>query len=197
MTKLLIVGGGGHGKVVADTAEALSFTDIYFLDTAWPKLTKNGRWEIIGKPSRRSTQMFVALGDNYLRERIFNEFGLQQSPMLVHPSAIISPSVIVGAGTIIVAGAIVNADAKIGDGAILNTACSVDHDCTIGNFTHISPGVHLAGGVSVGDRTWIGIGAVVHEGVSIGKNVIIGGGSVVINNIEDNVRVRGIPASIF
>jgi sugar O-acyltransferase (sialic acid O-acetyltransferase NeuD family) len=197
MNKLLIIGAGGHGKVVADTAGACGYSDIAFLDQSWPECTKNGRWKIIGKPTQSDAAMFCAVGKNDIRARIFEEYHLNNSPVLIHPSAILSPSVKMGPGALAVAGSIVNADASIGRGTILNTACSVDHDCLIGDFVHISPGAHLAGGVRVGDGTWIGIGAVVREGVRIGTNVIVAAGAAVVGNIEDGVRVGGVPARKF
>ena len=197
MTELLIIGAGGHGKVVADTAEACGYSNIAFFDQSWPEHTENGRWKIIGKPTRSDMTMFCAVGKNDIRARIFEVYHLNNIPFLIHPSAIISPTVKVGHGALVVAGSIVNADTSIGRGTILNTACSVDHDCMIGDFVHISPGAHLAGGVHVGDGAWIGIGAVVREGVRIGKNVIVAAGAAVVRDIEDGVRVGGVPAREF
>jgi sugar O-acyltransferase (sialic acid O-acetyltransferase NeuD family) len=197
MIKLLIIGAGGHGKVVADTAEACGYSDIAFLDQIWPERTENGRWKIIGKPTQKDAKVFCAVGKNDIRARIFEEYRLNDSLVLMHPSAILSPTVMIGPGALVVAGCVVNADTTIGRGTILNTACSVDHDCTIGDFVHISPGAHLGGGVRVGDRTWIGIGAVVREGVRIGKNVIVAAGAAVVSDVADGVRVGGIPAREF
>ncbi len=197
MTSLLIIGAGGHGKVVADTAEAAGYSSIAFLDQSWPERTKNGRWKITGKPTQLDEKMFCAVGDNATRAGIFEKYRLNSSPTLVHPSAVLSPTVTIGAGVLVVAGSIINADTSVGRGAILNSACSVDHDCSIGNFVHISPGAHLAGGVHVGAGTWIGIGAVVREGVRIGKNVIVAAGAAVIGDVKDGMRVGGVPAQEF
>lgn len=197
MTKLFIIGAGGHGKVVADTAEACGYLYIKFLDRIWPERTENGRWNIIGKPKQLDGKMFCAVGQNDIRARIFKEYHLNDSPVLIHPSVIHSPTVKMGPGTLVVAGSVVNADTSIGRGTILNTACSVDHDCMIGDFVHISPGAHVAGGVSVGDGTWIGIGAVVREDVRIGKNVIVAAGAAVVSDIEDGARVGGVPGRKF
>ena len=197
MNKLLIIGAGGHGKVVADTAECCGYSNIAFLDQSWPEQTENGRWKIIGKPVQSDVTMFCAVGKNDMRACIFEKYHLNNSPVLIHPSAILSPTVKMGPGALVVAGSIVNADTSIGRGAILNTACSVDHDCLIGDFVHISPGAHLAGGVRVGDGSWIGIGAVVREGIRIGKNVIVAAGAAIVSDIEDGARVGGVPAREF
>ena len=194
MTQLLIIGAGGHGKVVADTAEAAGYSDVAFLDQSWPERTRNGRWQIIGVPGSEDARLFCAVGANDARARIFSEFDLSGSPCLVHPRATLSPSVPMGAGTLVVAGSIVNADARIGRGVILNTGCSIDHDCVLEDFVHVSPGARLAGGVSVGQRSWIGIGAVVKEGVQIGAGAVIAAGAAVIEDVEDGARVAGVPA---
>lgn len=195
MNRLVIIGAGGHGKVVADTAHAAGWKDIAFVDRGWPKRDLNGSWPVIAaSPPVDGTALFCGVGHNATRARLFDACELQNAPVLIHPSVILSPSATLGNGTLAVAGAIVNADTQIGRGVILNTGCSVDHDCILDDFTHISPGARLAGGVRVGQCTWIGIGAVIREGVTIGRNVTVGAGAAVIHDIEDGERVAGVPA---
>jgi sugar O-acyltransferase (sialic acid O-acetyltransferase NeuD family) len=195
MTTLTIIGAGGHGKVVADTAEACGFDDVRFVDIGWPARRQHGRWPITGLPhAGLEGPLFCAVGDNRTRAKLFYDLDLGQSPTLVHPSAVLSPSASLGAGTLVVAGAVINADAKLARGVILNTMSSVDHDCTLDDFVHIAPGAHLAGNVYVGARSMIGIGAVVREGVQIGADVMVAAGAAVIHDIEDGARVGGVPA---
>ncbi|MEM7519718.1 MAG: NeuD/PglB/VioB family sugar acetyltransferase [Pseudomonadota bacterium] len=194
MTVLRIIGAGGHGKVVAETAQVSGFDDVAFLDAAWPNRTENGRWRVVGKPETGAYSLFCAVGRNAVRSTIFDQFDLWDSPVLRHPSAVVSPSATLGGGVVVVAGAIVNADARLGHGVILNTGCSVDHDCTVSDFAHLSPGARLAGGVRVGARSWVGIGAVVREGVHVGADVTVGAGAVVVADIEDGATVVGVPA---
>jgi len=195
MNRLVLIGAGGHGKVVADTAEADGYREIVFTDQIWPTQSENGRWSIVGGINDyKDEQRFCSIGDNATRARIFGEQSLKDSPVLVHPSAVLSPTAQLGAGTLVVAGAIINADVTIGYGGILNTACSVDHDCKLGEFVHISPGSRLAGNVTVGARSWIGIGAVVKEGITIGQDVTVAAGAVVVRDIKDGEHVAGVPA---
>ena len=195
MTRLLIIGAGGHGKVVAEAAEAAGYAEIAFLDRDYPERTMNGRWPIVGaNAAQGGGVLFCAVGDNAGRARLFGEMALQDSPVIIHPSAILSPSAVLGAGTLAGAGSFVMTDARIGRGVILNTGCSVDHDCVVEDFVHISPGARLAGGVHVGTGTWVGIGAVVREGVRIGRNAMIGAGAAVVRDIADGARVAGVPA---
>lgn len=194
MSNLCIIGAGGHGKVVADTAEICGYEEIAFLDQAWPERVSNGRWRIIGHPGDTGEQRFCAIGDNAARARVFGALDLNDSPVLAHPSAVVSSSVQLGAGTFLAAGVIINADARVGRGVILNTGCSVDHDCVLCDFVHVSPGARLAGNVYVGANSWIGIGAVVREGVQIGRDVIVGAGAAVLEDIDDEARFGGVPA---
>ena len=195
MTSIRIIGAGGHGKVVADVAAAVGYTDIAFLDSCFPERTAHGSWKICGTPSwSGSARRFCAVGSNALRARLFEQNSLEDAPVLIHPFSSVSPSAHLEPGTLLVAGAVVNADVNIGRGTILNTGCSIDHDCIIGDFAHISPGARLAGNVQIGARTWIGIGAVVREGVKIGSDVTIAAGAAVIHDIADNMIVGGVPA---
>lgn len=194
MGQIFLIGAGGHGKVVADTALAARYSDIAFLDDVWPARDTNGSWPIVARVTSAQRPAFCAIGNNQRRAEVFYEQNLQDSPVLVHPSAVLSPSVTLGAGALVVAGAIVNADVQIGCGVIINTAASVDHDCKLGDFVHVSPGARLAGNVTVGDRSWIGIGAVVKEGTKIGKDVVIGAGAAVICDVQDGAVMGGVPA---
>lgn len=198
MTKLRIIGAGGHGKVVADAAEACGYRPIEFLDRDWPARDWNGRWPIVGKPEHtENIPVFCAIGNNAVRSRMLESHQLLGSPVLVHPGATVSPSVHLGPGCFVAAGAVINADAEIGAGVILNTGCSVDHDCIVGDFAHVSPGARLAGGVTVGPRSWIGMGAAIRENIAIGEDVLVAAGAVVVRNITGGTRVRGVPAQAF
>lgn len=199
MKRLAIIGAGGHGKVVADTAEMAGYSDIVFWDDAYPEKQENGPWPVIGKPGERVADgpVFLAVGQNRMRSRLWGDLVIEGSPVLQHPSAVISRYATVSAGTLAVAGSIVNAGANVGKGVILNTGCSVDHDCRVADFVHISPGARLAGNVSIGARSWIGIGAVVREGVMIGEDVTVAAGAVVTKDVPNGQTVAGVPARLL
>lgn len=201
--KLLILGAGGHGKVVADAAESMQlWSDIYFLDDA---ITTGYSYEIIGGISSLNKwkndfdSAIIAIGNNQTRASIMQQCcqaGLKLAT-IIHATAYISKSVTIGMGSVIFSNSVVNPGAIIGKGCIINTAAIIEHDCNIGNYTHISPNVALAGGVQVGEYSWVGIGSNVIEEIVIGNNVIVGAGSVVINNIKDNSTVAGVPVKVI
>lgn len=201
MKTLLVIGAGGHGKVVADSARATDrWAEILLLDDRYPDLQEIGSWKVAGRDWQRfvpaEVEVLVGIGDNETR------LGLQESvetggyhvPVLVHPRAWVSPDAALGAGTVIFAGAVVNADARIGRAAIINTAATVDHDCVLEEGVHLSPGVHLGGNVSVGRCSWLGIGSAVRHGVGIGAGVTVGAGASVVSDLPDGVTAVGVPA---
>lgn len=203
MATLLIVGAGGHGKVVAETAELLGrWNSVVFADDKFPELASIGKWAVVSKADPVAlkkegfNEFVVAIGSNNVRLKIQRQ--LVQSAFLpisvVHPTAIISPTVKVGVGTVIFANAVINADTLIGEACIINTAASVDHDCVLGDGVHISPGAHLAGEVLVGTGSWLGIGSSVIQCISIGKEVVVGAGAAVVSNIPDGLTAKGVPA---
>jgi sugar O-acyltransferase (sialic acid O-acetyltransferase NeuD family) len=200
---LVVIGGGGHAKVVLDVLRLdARFRIVGVVDPArvdgqvleFPVL---GGDEIL--PALRAqgvTTAFVALGDNRTRQRIGRElrqlgFAL---PAIVHPTAIISPSARIEAGSVIMAGAKVGPDASVGELAIVNTGAIVEHDVQLGPAAHVAPGCSLAGCVRVGERTLLGVGSVVRPDIRIGDDVVVGAGSAVVADVKNEQTVAGVPA---
>ena len=204
--QLIIIGAGGHGKVAADCAETLGLYDkIAFLDSRYPTETMIGEWQLLGLPEsastfkNKTTDFFVAIGNNHTREKVTNALSKENINVvsLIHPSSIISRHTTLSVGVLVCANATINPMTKIGAGSIINTAASVDHDCQIGDYVHISVGVRLAGGVVVGNSSFIGINSCVIQGVTIGKNCTLGAGAALINNLSDNTTAVGTPAKVI
>lgn len=202
MKRLAILGASGHGKVVADTAEACGWTEIIFFDDTWPSRTSNGVWGVVGtgrdffEKAHEFDGVVVAIGNNAIRQSkvaILVQKGATLAT-LIHPAAYVSRHATVGAGTVVFAGAVLNTGATVGVGGILNTGCSVDHDCILADSVHISPGARLAGGVSVGQCSWVGIGACVKQMINIGANVVVGAGAAVVSDVDEGMTVVGVPA---
>ena len=205
MAGLLIIGAGGHGKVVADSAlEQGDWERIAFLDDLYPELTEVLGWPVLGKVSDAERymndypDMVIAVGNNQRRMELLDTvrelaFGL---PVICHPSAVISHTAIIGPGCVMFANSVVNPDARLGDGCIVNTGATIDHDCVLADGVHVSPGAHLGGAVVVGRTSWIGIGASVRELTVIGERVLVGAGAAVVGDVPDGVTVTGVPAEI-
>lgn len=206
MSALLIVGAGGHGKIVADLARALGrWEKIAFLDDKFPESSTVSEWEIIGKISDAKSflhdfpEAVVAIGANSLRLKVMKKMLNEgfRCPVLIHPDASVSRSAKLGVGTVACVQSAIDIDSTIGMGVIINAGATIAHDCILGDGVHVSPGGRVSGGVTVGECTWLGSGAIVKELVSIGRKVIVGAGSVVIRDVPDQVTVVGVPSRII
>lgn len=198
--KLLIIGAGGHGKVVADIAMKMNQWDqIAFLDDDKSIKTSLGL-EVIGLTDDvlkyiDEYEICVGIGNNAVRQRFYETLETYGAsfPLIIHPSAVIGEQVKIGNGTVLMAGTVVNCCTAIGKGCIINTGATIDHDNHIEDYVHISPGVHLAGAVKVGQGSWLGIGSTVSNHVSITSDCTIGAGAVVIKNIDEPGTYVGVP----
>lgn len=117
--------------------------------------------------------------------------------IIIHPESIIAKNCEIGDGSQIMAGAVIMPEAKIGRQCIINTNASIDHECIIDDGCEVAPGATLCGNVKMHRNSWVCSGATVLPRMSIGENSIVGAGSVVINDIEDNKTVVGVPAKIY
>ncbi len=188
---MYLFGASGHGKVIKEILEVCGETVEAFIDDN-PFITEiAGVMVLHDKVSL--APVIVSIGDNAVRKeivcRLTGPFGVA-----IHPSAVVSPSAKIGEGTVIMAGAVVNADAIIGKHCIINTGASIDHECVVGDYCHIAPHATLCGQVHVGEGTLVGVGSCVIPCINIGVWCIVGAGAAVINNISDNMTVKGVPA---
>ena len=204
---VIIVGAGGHGKVVLDILRAAgAHRPVGFVD-ADTTLTGSiiGGLEVIGPtntlPKLRQQKVrgaIIAIGDNRTRLRyaaMLREQGFEPINA-IHPTASISPSATIGSNVVIAAQAAVCVDAQIGNSVILNTAAVVDHECVVAEGVHIAPGAHLAGRVRVGPCAFIGLGANIIQCLSIGEHATIGAGAVVLADIPPQATAVGVPARV-
>ena len=207
LMRIVIVGAGGHAKVVLESLAASGVYEIVGLtdsdQSKWGTLL--GGYPVLGGddvlPTLRSEGVngtIIALGDNRLRARLFERAIALGFKMVnaIHPHSWISPSARIGDGVAVMAGAVINANAHIGDNVIINTGATVDHDCCIGNHVHIAPGCHLGGNVQVGTGTLVGIGASIIPNQRIGQWSIVGAGAVVVRDLPDNCIATGVPATV-
>lgn len=194
--KLLVIGAGGHAKVVIDAAMAAGHVVVAAVGDA------GGEREILGVPVLESDAgltadgFVVAIGDNTARQGQYEALcAAGRTPAtIVHPTAVIAPSATLGAGTVAFAGVVVNASARVGANAILNTGCTIDHDCLIGDHAHVGPGANLCGGVMLGEGALMGVGSCAIPGTSVGAWAIVGAGSAVIYDLPGDTTCAGTPA---
>ena len=203
MSSLLIIGAGGHGRVLADVAMCTQrWSRLAFADDRGAALGEPLGLEVVGtcadleRLAAQFDALAVGIGNAVARLRFLKQIEAlgYPLPVIVHPTAYVSSFARLGAGTVVFPQAVVNAGAVLGAGCIVNTGATVDHDCQLADAVHVCPGAHLAGDVQVGLRCWIGIGACVREGMCIGDDVCVGAGGAVVTHLASGVTVVGVPA---
>ncbi len=210
--KILILGAGQHGRVVANLLKTSKntknkFTVFGFLDDN-PKLqnTKVFGIPVVGKISeleeikKKSKIKYGIMGisNRFLESRgkYFEKLikAKYKSVNVIHDTSIIDINAKLGIGNVINPNCVINAFATIGDNCVIYTSSVIEHEDIIGNNVFIGPGVLFTADVHVGNNSFIGVGSRIIPHVTIGENVTIGAGSVVLKDVGDNETIAGIPA---
>jgi len=203
MSDFIIVGGGGHARVVHETLETLGhrvtgYTDFGGnADVRAPYLGSDA--VLIEAPLPPVCDLALGIGKTgtspgrlALMERL--ESCGYRFPVIRAKSSIVHQEVMTGIGTVVMDGAIVVTGSRLGRGCIVNTSASVDHDCRLGDNVHVAPGAVLCGNVTVGDNGMIGAGATLVPGIRLGANCVIGAGATVVRSFDQPGIYVGTPA---
>jgi UDP-perosamine 4-acetyltransferase len=203
---LILIGAGGHARVLLDALELIGAKVIGLLDAdaglagkqvmGYPVL---GGDDVLRGHAPGSIELVNAIGSvdsMQLRKSIYEKLRRTGHVFasVVHPRATVSRHAVAAAGLQVMAGAVVQAGARLGEDTIVNTGATVDHDCVVGAHVHIAPGVTLSGNVQIGEETHVGAGATVIQGVRIGARCMVAAGAVVVDDVRDGTRVKGLPA---
>lgn len=158
MKRIIIVGSGAHGRIVAETITLVGGFEVMGFCDDDP--AKHGRtidqWKVLGAwRDTHADGYVVAVGDNAARQRIFEDLLVEWLEVItvLHPRAFVSPAAQVGAGTVVLAGAVISAGAQVGRNVIINIGGLVDHDAVVGDHSHIAPNATVAslGRVAAGE----------------------------------------------
>lgn len=197
--EVVIIGAGGHGRVVADIVRACGDRLCGFLDDN----TEIGEYcgaSVLGTPDEalkmNRCRFVIAVGDATDRKRIA-DFIDANGLMLytaVHPLACVSPSAVIGEGSVIMPLSVVNARAVVGRHVIVNTGAVAEHDCVLGDFSHLSTHAALGGTVHIGAFTHVGLGASVKNNITVCEHCVIGAGAAVVRDITSPGVWAGVPA---
>lgn len=195
--RAVVLGAGGHAKVVIATLQAAGWEVAGVFDD------DDATWgsEILGLPVRGPLEAardvdpdgaVVAVGRNRQRQAVAGRVELPWISV-VHPSAVVHESVSLGQGTVVFAGVVIQPDTVVGAHAILNTGASVDHDCRLGDLVHAAPGSRLGGGVVAGNGALLGLGCSVLPGVTLGNWSVVGAGAAVVCDVPGETVIVGVP----
>lgn len=196
MGNWVIVGAGGHARVVIDAILDAGDHVVGLFDSS--KTGEIFGIRIVGPYDPKveaGASAVVAIGDNAARQLVSDSVHHPWGT-LTHRSAKASSRANIDAGSMLLHGCIVQASTTIGKHVILNTGSMVDHDCRVEDFAHIAPGAVLCGNVGIGQGTLVGTNATVLPGRTIGKWAVIGAGAVVNKDVPDYAVVVGSPARI-
>lgn len=199
MTKpVIVLGGGGHAKVLIDMLRRLDCLVLGIIDpnrtvgSLAHGLNVLGGDDAVFGYSPEEVELVNGMGslpnDKGLRASLFKAFSTKgyRFKTLIDPTAIVASDVELSAGVQVMAGVIIQAGTGIAFNSIVNSGAIVDHDCHIGSHVHIAPGAVLSGAVEVGEAVHIGTGATIIQGIRIGAGSIIGAGSVITQSIDCN-----------
>jgi UDP-perosamine 4-acetyltransferase len=201
---LIIIGGGGHAKVLANALLLQHRSVLGFVDMN-PSLPPLLGIAHLGDESAiflyppdqlRLVNGVGSIDSAVVRRMLYEKFQKRQYVFetVIHPSAIVAPEVHIEDGVQIMAGTVVQPGSRFGTNVIINTGARIDHDCLIEAHVHIAPGVTLSGNVHVGEGAHVGTGASIIQGITVGAASIVGAGAVVISDVPAGVMVVGVPA---
>jgi sugar O-acyltransferase (sialic acid O-acetyltransferase NeuD family) len=202
--KIVVVGGGGHAKVLISQLKKLRYDVAGYTDDASRGAILGAHYlgddRVLGDLAQGAiSRAAIGVGKpdvSSARLRLLTKvlsLGLE-TPPIVSPHSVVNAEVVLGTGTTVFDGAVVNSGAVIGDVCIINSNSTVEHDCLLGDNVHIAPGATVAGSVSIGDNCMIGAGSTLVHGVSVTAGCLVGAGSTVVRDIGSPGTYVGSPA---
>lgn len=204
MDKIILVGAGGHAKVIVDTIEKnKNYEIVGFVDVAVSEqpiyktyriiATDDGLQKLYDEGICHAFICIGYMGLSSVRENLYKklkEIGYEL-PVIIDSSAVLASDVWIGEGTFIGKNAVVNANAQIGKMCIINTAAIIEHESVIDDFTHIAVAAVVCGNTVIGKYSFIGANATIIQNCVVGDGCIIGAGSFVGKDIENMTKIIG------
>lgn len=209
MTDIVILGAGGHARVLLATLSLLGLRPVGCLaktppDAAdWPDDVPHiGDDDCLARFDPARVQLVNgrgSVGSTSDRQAVFGRGKADGFTFasVIHPMAIVDKSVRIGEGVEIMAGAVVQNGVTMDCNVLINTASVVDHDCRIGAHCHIATGARLCGAVVLAEGVHVGAGATVSQGLKAEAGAVIGAGAVVVRNVAASSTVVGNPARLL
>ena len=200
---LILLGAGGHARVLVALASAAGYSILGVCDPAlaakdvirWEGLDVLGDDHAVTQLAPDRVELILGIGKlptgKDLREQLYASWRERgyTFPALVHPTAWVAPGVVLRDCVQVMAGAVIQPGCEIFERSIVNTRASVDHDCRIGRDVHVAPGATLCGSVTVEDGVFIGAGATVIQGLNIGARAVVGAGVTLLRDLAPKTSI--------
>lgn len=200
--KFIVLGAGGHARVVIDTLRSAGCEILGCLD---PKLSRGtnvdgvavlGGDETLEGHAPDSVALANGVGganSTDARRALFEPLAAAgyRFPPIKAASAHCAATARLADGCQLLTRAVVHPGASIGKNTVVNTAAVVEHDCIVGDHCFIGPGAILCGDARLGDGAFIGAGAVVLPGINVGAGAHVAAGAVVHKDLPAGGKARG------
>ncbi len=196
MRDLFIVGAGGFGREAVWTVERINaaaaqpaWRVVGFADDDPAKASGNFEgYPLLGPVEKASkdrpgASVFIAVGDNAIRRRLYAQLRGHDFPALVDPSAQVSPTTEFKHGTFIAVEAVVSVGTEIGKFVIVNARAGIGHDSRVGDFANIAPGVSLSGHTTIGADAFMGTNSCTAPGRTVGDGAKVACGTPVLADV--------------
>ena len=204
MGRTVLIGGGGHAKVLLGLLNKMLVPVVGYTDPADRGTILGASWlgddDALGRLLKTDDPCDAVMGvgktdasSMRLEACLKIEAMGFVFPSIASPHAIVSEDVRIAAGSVVLDGVIINPGTLIGHYCILNTGCIVEHDCRLGDNVHVAPGVTLSGGVTIGTNSMIGVGSTVVQGVAISEGCLVRAGSTVTGDLSTPGVYGGMP----
>jgi sugar O-acyltransferase (sialic acid O-acetyltransferase NeuD family) len=207
MKNVVVIGTGGHAKVIIDIIEkGKDYNIVGLVDRFRNVGERTLDYQVLGKEEdlpmlkERCSLMglVVAIGDNYARskvvERVMSICPKLEFVTAIHPHTDWGRDSSAGEGTVIMANVSVDPCVSIGRFCILNTASSIAHDSVMGDFSSFGPRASTGGYCRIGNHTAVAIGVALRDKITIGEHCVIGAGSTVVKDVDSFSVAYGTPA---
>lgn len=167
MEEIIIIGAGGHARVVIDAAltnknlKILGFLDDGDIDNILG-IKKLGNISEIQK--FKNFKFHIALGNNEVREKLGEKIGEEKLVTIVHPKAYLSQDIILGNGCYIGANVVINSKTILENLVIVNTGSIIEHDCILRKSSHISYGALIGSSTKIKEKVYVEMGKIIKRG---------------------------------
>jgi len=207
--KCVLLGAGGHAKVVLSVARASGLQVVGVCDkklvdehvTNWRGLPVLGGDEALDRYDPDTVSLINGVGQvvgGRARQNVYERLRKKgfRFPVLVHPAAMCDPDAQLAEGVQVMAGAVLQPDCRIGENSIVNTRASVDHDCIVGAHVHIAPGATVCGGVRIDDGAFVGSGATIIQLLHVGAYAVVGAGTTLVRDVAPGEKTAARAAKV-